>query len=139
MRQECLILIGVTASSLQFQRNTYDGLILFEQVYDKRPPPKCGMKYGAACRLEPNGLKAAEAIGRDLFKAMERNGVVAKQILMHDAAGESNAAAALRSSVIRPVGMNSVPGPATSHDKTSLISVLLQSELLLCSYVSPLL
>lgn len=43
---------------------------------------------GAYCRLEPNGLKAAQAIHPRLYAAIRAHGVVARPVLVHDTDGE---------------------------------------------------
>lgn len=43
---------------------------------------------GAYCRLEPNGLKAAQAIHPRLYAAIRKHGVVARPVLVHDTDGK---------------------------------------------------
>lgn len=56
------------------------------QVFEKRAAPRG--KYGGSCRLEPNGLNAAEAISPRLLRDIMAHATLSKTILMHDAEGE---------------------------------------------------
>ena len=59
-----------------------------EQVFDRRPhPPGPDAKYGAYCRLEPNGLRAAAAIHPRLRSLILRHGLRARPVLIHDTDG----------------------------------------------------
>jgi glycine/D-amino acid oxidase-like deaminating enzyme len=55
------------------------------QVFERRRAPL--HKYGGSCRLEPNGLNAAEAISRPLLRDVLAHASQSKTILMHDAEG----------------------------------------------------
>ena len=56
------------------------------KVFEKRPAPRD--KYGGSCRLEPNGLNAAEAISPRLLRDIMAHATLSKTILMHDTEGE---------------------------------------------------
>ncbi|KAG2500913.1 hypothetical protein HYH03_001672, partial [Edaphochlamys debaryana] len=58
------------------------------KVFDRRPAPAGpDRKYGAYCRLEPNGLRAAAAIDPRLRRAILRQGLKARPVLIHDTDG----------------------------------------------------
>ncbi|PNH11296.1 hypothetical protein TSOC_001916, partial [Tetrabaena socialis] len=58
------------------------------RVFDRRPAPADPhRKYGAYCRLEPNGLRAAAAIHPRLRQLILRHGLPARQVLIHDTDG----------------------------------------------------
>lgn len=58
------------------------------QVFDRRPcKPSGNRKYGSYCRLEPNGLRAADAIDPRLRQAILSHGLRARPVLIHDTDG----------------------------------------------------